>query len=186
MIHAYGKKISSAVVLLLAVIIGAVSAFADFYVIPVERQPDGYVLVKAKGTDAENGARLLAALAKITDASDTNRYLVVLEPGVYDIGSAPLQMQSYVDIRGFGQDLTTIKGNVEGVGSPPTSGVVMGANDSELRHLTVQHTGGVTCAAAVYNEDVSDSFTMSNVTAAASGETTATTLEFTITTPHPR
>ena len=131
---------------------------AGFYVIPVEIRSDKYVLVRAEGTDLENGTALRAALDKIEDASESNRYLFVLEPGVYDVGSTSLQMQSYVDIRGFGQDLTTIKGNVEGVGSPPTSGVVMGADNSELRHLAVQHTGGVTCAAAVYNEGVSAFF----------------------------
>ena len=44
----------------------------------------------------------IAAMASINDADGTNPYLVVIAPGVYDLGSQQLAMQSHVDIAGSG------------------------------------------------------------------------------------
>ena len=170
------EKVNKIKALSLFLLVGAAlfyagTAPAGFFVVPFEIKSDEYVLVRAEGTDLENGAALISALAEITDASESNPYLIVLEPGIYDIGSTALQMKEYVDIRGFGQDLTTIKGNVEGGGNPPTTGVINGANHSELRQLKVEHTGGVTRAVAVFNQNVTGTFKMTEMTAEASGGT---------------
>ena len=78
---------------------------------------------------------LVDALAAITDNDANNRYLIRLEPGIYDCGDqAVFRMKPYVDIRGAGQELTLIRGTVEG-------SVVFGANDVALSMLRVENTG---------------------------------------------
>jgi len=84
------------------------------------------------------------AVNSITGNSSTNPYLIKIMPGIYDIGSNSVNMKSYVDIEGSGEDTTIIKGNVDS----ETSGVVNGAN-AYLRFLTVQNYGTGTWAIAV-------------------------------------
>jgi hypothetical protein len=100
-----------------------------------------------------------AALTSITDASDTNRYLVWVGPGVY---TETVTMKPYVDIEGAGELLTTIS-------SGSATGTVTGANNAELRFLTVRNTGGASGAIAITNIYPSARFT--HVTATASGGT---------------
>jgi hypothetical protein len=79
--------------------------------------------------------------------SSTNPCLVKILPGVYDIGTNTLQMQSYVDIEGSGENITKIKGS--GSGYDTFSIVIEGAKHSELRSLTVEHTGSEDYSIAV-------------------------------------
>ncbi len=95
------------------------------------------VLVSPVGTAQQNGTALLAAMAGITTASATNPWLLNIEPGVYDVGTTSLALQSYVDIEGSGEDTTTI------TGTSPASGTYRGTVTAasvagvELRSLTV-------------------------------------------------
>jgi hypothetical protein len=108
----------------------------------------------------DSGTELLEAMASITEAapgigdtgpgimtaSATNPWLIKLDAGVYDLGTASLVMKPYVDIEGSGEDVTTITG----AGSPNSaSGTVIGASNAELRFLTVKNTGGNVWAIAV-------------------------------------
>jgi len=123
------------------------------------------VVVSPVGSATENGTALRDALAGITDASANNPYLLKIEPGVYDLGSlqfSQLDMKSFVDVEGSGEGVTTI------TSSNPFSGTVMGAANSELRSLTVKHTGGPNGATAII--DFADNFRVTHVTADASGE----------------
>jgi hypothetical protein len=124
------------------------------------------VIVSPVGTAMENGTALLNALAGITDASATNPYLLKIEPGVYDLGTAQLTMKPYVDIEGSGEMVTTITS--AGTGSDSV-GTVRGANYAELRFLTVEATGGSVDTVAIYNYGASPQIT--HVTARASGAT---------------
>ena len=95
------------------------------------------VIVSPVGTDAvASGAKLVAALAGITDASSEKRYLVFAEPGVYQL-SASLQMKQYVDLQGAGKARTFIE---------RTSGtIIQAAGNSEIRDLAVLGSGaGIT------------------------------------------
>lgn len=85
------------------------------------------------GTTTQNGTALLAALNDITTASSTNPYLLKIEPGVYDLNGGTLNMQPYVDIEGSGEDVTTIT-------SGTALATVQGADNAEMRWLTVQNT----------------------------------------------
>src|SRR5438132_3996437 len=77
-----------------------------------------------------------AALNTITDNSAANRYVIRVAPGAY---TETVTMKPYVDIEGSGE-LTT---KISFTGSASTSaGTVTGADNAELRSLTVENTGG--------------------------------------------
>jgi len=109
------------------------------------------------GDHTASGTRLLNALAGITNASATKRYVIKVEPGIYDVGSTVLEMKPYVDIKGSGQDATVIKGF--GSFDPAlTTAVIKGASPAELRDLQVHCDGSLyayTYGIAIYNDAVS-------------------------------
>jgi hypothetical protein len=86
------------------------------------------------GNPTASGAALLTAIAGITTASATNPYLLKIEPGVYDVGATHFQMKEWVDVEGSGIDVTTI----QGFGDDVFIGVVEGASNTEIRHLTIK------------------------------------------------
>jgi hypothetical protein len=94
------------------------------------------VLVRSDGaSNAANCNRLRNALAQIDDARVKSPVLVKLERGTYSCGSTPLAMKPFVTIEGAGRSFTRIVGNTAG----SEQGVITGANEAALRHLTVQH-----------------------------------------------
>lgn len=95
--------------------------------------------------------------------SPTNPCLLKIMPGRYNVGANPLQMQAYIDIEGSGENTTFILGSVEG----NFTGVVTGADHSEIRFISVQNTGGGEYANAICNYMASPKIT--NVTATAAG-----------------
>ena len=136
---------------------------------------DGLELVgtqfKGKGTSYQNVVivaksggdftTITAALASITDASASNPYLIYVAPGTY---TEQVTMKQYVDIEGAGE-LTT---KITYTGSASATGTVVGANDAELRFLTVENTGdGAFYAIAIYNNGASPRLT--HITASALG-----------------
>ena len=96
------------------------------------------VIVPANGSTTANGAALIAALANLNPAPNYGaRWLIKLEPGIYNVGTTPVVMRQYVDIEGSGIVETSIQGAVE---PPPgflLGGLVQGANKSEIRSLTI-------------------------------------------------
>jgi hypothetical protein len=87
------------------------------------------------GDPVGSGTALRNALAgSISSPSSTNRWLLKVEPGIYDIGTTSLPMRSWVDIEGSGIGVTTIRGSVDS----SSDGTVNGANNAELRLLTVE------------------------------------------------
>ncbi len=131
------------------------------------------VVVSPVGTDAQNGSALLSALSGITDAAATKPYLLYIEPGTYDLGTSTLQMKQHVDIQGAGELKTLIISNVSGtVGETFCgTGAVRGANDAELRFLTVRHAGNGNCAIAIYNDSASPLLTHVRAESSRSGDT---------------
>jgi hypothetical protein len=124
------------------------------------------VVVSPVGTDTQNGQALLAAMEGITDASAAKPYLLYIEPATYDLGTQALQMKPWVDIEGSGELNTIITRGVSGFGC--STGTVVGANNAELRFLTVRKTGTATsCNVAIYTSSTSPRLT--HVTAEATG-----------------
>lgn len=87
-----------------------------------------------------SGTLLLNALGGITGTA-ADPWLLKIEPGIYDIGLGTLVMKPFVDIEGSGEGMTTIRG----AGNPllaPEEPTVLGADNAELRFLTVESVGG--------------------------------------------
>ncbi|HJW30830.1 MAG TPA: hypothetical protein VJ508_16460, partial [Saprospiraceae bacterium] len=125
-----------------------------------------------------NGTALLNTLAGIT-ADASNPYLIRLGPGIYDLGtcdtsgtppfSCVLYLKEYIDIEGSGENTTKITGSMDGgATSPPVAGTVMGADNAEIRFLTIENTS-TGYARAIFNLNASPSIL--NVTATGSGGT---------------
>lgn len=123
-------------------------------------------------TVAEYGAdftNIIDAVASITDADRTNPYIVSVAPGRYNLRAAPLYLKNYVSLVGSGQKATYIIGSVDSISGPtPGSGpgVINGADNSEIRQLTVINRFAGT-AHAINNYAVSP--LISDVTAIARG-----------------
>ena len=101
------------------------------------------VVIVAKG--GGDFTSIQSALNSITDAGDANRYLIYVAPGVY---SERVTMKPYVDIEGAGELNTriTFTGSTQN-----DTGTLVGANNAEVRFLTVENTGGNSHAIAIYN-----------------------------------
>jgi hypothetical protein len=75
--------------------------------------------------------------------SSTNTCILKIKPGIYDLGSGSLVMQPYVDIEGSGENVTTVINSVSrvvGTGYPPVNGTINGANNSEIRFISINNT----------------------------------------------
>ena len=142
------------------------------------------ILVSPTGNSTADGTALRNALASITDASALKPYLVKLEPGTYSVGSTPLQLKPYVDVEGSGFLSTVISGSVDGrSGGATTSGAVIGADNVDLRFLTVSDTvsgsASSTGAVGIYSSGNDGTFRIDNakVTGVGGGHTYAIYLD---------
>lgn len=122
------------------------------------QQHYAHVIVVAKS--GGDYTTITAALSNIAGTAGS-RYLVWVAPGVYE---EQVWMEPYVDIAGAGQLVTRITGAGSGT---LNSGTLLGANDAELRDLTVENTGDADFAVAIFNG--ADSPRLTRVTAIASG-----------------
>jgi hypothetical protein len=116
-----------------------------------------YIVVAKSGGDFTS---ISAALASITTASTSNRFLIKVMPGVY---TEQVTMKGYVDIEGAGE----LNTKITWTGFTTDSGTLVGANNAELRLLTVENTGGSSNSFAIYNYNSAPRLT--HVTAIASG-----------------
>ena len=124
------------------------------------------VMVSIGDSETESGDKLRDALSGITDAGETNPYVVRIEPGIYDVGDTLLQTKEWVDLEGSGQSTTRIKGNMDS----STYGVIRCTNGNvEIRFLTVENTGEGTDAVAISVGGGDSTLKITHVTAIASG-----------------
>ena len=80
--------------------------------------------------------------------STTNRCLVKIAPGTYDVGSNQVVMQQWVSIQGSGQEATTITGAVTSGSFAIVDNISI--SDSTISDLTIENTGGATKSRALY------------------------------------
>jgi hypothetical protein len=119
------------------------------------------VVVAKSGGDFTTITAALASITAAGDASDTNHYLIKVAPGTYN---EQVTMKEFVDIEGSGE-LTT---KITSTGSDKWhTGTLVGANNAELRFLTVENTGKAEVATAIANYSAAPRLT--HVTASASG-----------------
>lgn len=109
-----------------------------------------HTVVVNSGSDSEqNGITLLDALDGITNASFSNRFLLKIEPGVYDLGNDVLTMKSFVDIEGSGEVVTRIVGKGKAAAN---TGTIVAAQDSEIRELSIYTSvSGMAAAVSIYS-----------------------------------
>jgi hypothetical protein len=104
--------------------------------------------ISVGATATVGGTYLKDVLAAITDATATDGYRINLGPGVFDLGTASLDVPSHIDVVGSGVDLTTITSSVDGGTSigptSPTGATVDLAADTTLRDLSVINTSAIT------------------------------------------
>lgn len=159
------KKLFS-IITLAIVVFFAVSATAHnkVVVIPLNspKQLKNIVTVSAEGGDFTDP---IAAVASISDASESNPYLVVLGPGLYTL-TQPLVMKQHVSIVGAGENATKLTGSVSS-GETATSSLISGANNASLSNLAVENTGGDMNSIAIYNNSAAPD--INNVRVRASG-----------------
>ncbi len=109
-----------------------------------------------------SGQRLVSLLAEIGDNAANNPYLLHLEPGLFDLGAGTLQLRPWVDVEGSGEGVTVIRG-------AGNFAVAQGADDVEVRSLTVEHVGGG--GSAIAFDLAGDATRLTDVTAVVSGGT---------------
>jgi hypothetical protein len=97
------------------------------------------------GDPFASGANLRNALANIPSPSSTNRWLLKVEPGIYQLQGNALLMRPWVDIEGSGIGVTTIR-----IVASPGVPTISGASNAELRMLTVEATEN---AIAMFNSN---------------------------------
>jgi hypothetical protein len=121
---------ATAIAMLVSVFISSGTAFAKAKI-------DNVATVAPKGGDYTNPAVAMDDLAIWCGVpSAANPCLLKIFPGSYDVESNSVVMQSYVDIEGSGENVTTIIGDV-GTSGSVRQGVLVGASNSEIRSLTV-------------------------------------------------
>lgn len=115
---------------------------------PASAQPIRTVTVSpVPGNPTASGTALRNALAGISAPSSTDRWLLKIEPGIYDVGTTALPMRSWVDIEGSGVGVTTVRGSVDAFATN-YEGTINGADNAELRLLTVEALGSASIAVA--------------------------------------
>jgi hypothetical protein len=91
-------------------------------------------VVSATGDPLANGTALLAAVAGIpTPTSQEEAWRVLLEPGVYDLGTSTLTVKPWMLLEGSGQETTLVTSAV------CDGNTVSGAADAEIRDLSVEN-----------------------------------------------
>ena len=102
--------------------------------------------------------------------SESNRCLLKIMPGIYDLGTAHLYMKPYVDVEGSGENTTII--TTAEFGSGTVSRGISGADHCEVRFLTIKNTRvHDNPTAGIYVLDKTD-FKITHVTAEATGSST--------------
>ncbi len=95
------------------------------------------IIVGPVGDAAANGAALFAAASALGGvASETNRYLIVVEPGEYDVTGHNFMLFNWVSLEGAGRNSTKVF--AESCGTPIPR--VISVGNGELRDLTVENT----------------------------------------------
>jgi hypothetical protein len=101
------------------------------------------ITVAHTGGDFTSPVDALDAIGTTLPASAPgNRYLVVVEPGVYVV-SRSVNMKPFVDLQGSGVKTTVIRGAIPFDNGGPvfgSEGVINAASRSEIRQLTVRNT----------------------------------------------
>jgi len=114
-----------------------------------------------------------SGVATLPEATADNPYVIKIAPGTYE-EMETVALRSFVDVEGSGQGVTTITCACGSYETDLAAATVSAFNviHAEIRHLTIANTTGsveTTYSTGVATFEQGDSFSMSNVTATATG-----------------
>lgn len=122
-------------------VVGTVQAHNKVVVVPLGEDglsSQNLVVVSLNGGDFR---RIEDAVESITDASETNSYLVYVEPGEYRLRKT-LKMKPFVDVVGSGIGITTLIGRLITEETDFCSGIaVVTGGRSKVSNLTIRNSG---------------------------------------------
>lgn len=103
--------------------------------------PTNVRIVQKSNTDTTGRiyGNIQSAINSITNASATNPYVVKVMPGVYDLGTASLQMKQYVTLEGSGAGDTIITSSIDDPTDSCSAATVTMADNSVLKNVTVNN-----------------------------------------------
>ncbi len=82
---------------------------------------------------------LAAAISSIEDASESNRYLIVIGPGTYNI-TRTIRIPSYVSVHGAGEHSTIINGAISG-NSGTNSSILISGHNTSISNMQINNSG---------------------------------------------
>jgi hypothetical protein len=127
------------------------------------------------GADGSS-TRLADALASITGASSTKRYVVRVAPGDYT-ETGHVLMKDYVDIEGSGPGITTLTCACGGIGNDADSSVLAFAGPAlhtRVSGLSVVNSGGNSRSLGIHMANVAaDTVVLADVAVTATGASSA-------------
>lgn len=100
-------------------------------------KPGNVITVAHKNGDFKT---LAAAMDSIDDASDENRYLIVIGPGVYK-NTPAITVKKYVAVQGSGTEWTKLIGDVTGLSANEDSALITLDDETRISNLTIQNEG---------------------------------------------
>lgn len=160
------------IVLLLFALVSTGAALAQNKVVVIPLSGDDLQpLMNVVTVSKENGdfADPVEAMEAITDARESNPYLLIIGPGVYPL-SQSLFMKEYVDISGSGRNATRLEASFERSANANESGIVVGANNASLRDLTIKNVDeGERWTWGIINNGVSPTISDVNISLADGG-----------------
>ncbi len=107
------------------------------------KKPGNLVTVAQSGGDFSD---IQAAIDSITDASETNPYVVYVAPGYYDLGAGYIDMKSHVHLKGAGRDATFITSSASGGWDNNHPTLLIEVSHTSISGLTIENTAtGVIC-----------------------------------------
>lgn len=132
------KKVLLAITVMVSTLVSSSMVFASAWNVPTNVR-----IVQKSNTDTTGRiyGTIQAAINSITNASASNPYVVKVMPGIYDQGTASLQMKEYVDLEGSGDNTVITSANINVDGDTCTAGTVLMSNNSTIRNVRVVNTG---------------------------------------------
>ncbi|RBP53778.1 right-handed parallel beta-helix repeat-containing protein [Arenicella xantha] len=106
---------------------------------------DRTIIVGGSGSAAENGQAVLTALDQISSPSTSNRWVIWLEPGQFDVGSAGIILPDYVSLRGSGMGVSI----VYSAGTASHHRAIDLAGNNTLSDLTIEDSSSGSSSGAV-------------------------------------
>lgn len=103
-------------------------------------------VVSPVGTPLQNGTALRQALGAIPTSgtalpSKTAPWLLLVEPGTYNLGTTGLRMKAWVDLRGAGMNMTTITCACAGEEDVWTAWTIRAGDNTHISDISITNTG---------------------------------------------